>query len=64
MKKSDRDTIIWAFKTQFIDFDKQKEDIPDHVINDYINWLYYQWNMGLINLNEYRSLIKVNILEV
>lgn len=64
MKPSDRDVIIWAFKTQFIDYDKQKQDNPNHVANNYIHWLYYRWNMGLISLSEYKALVVMDVLEV
>lgn len=64
MKKSERDTIIFHFKDRFIDFEEQKEYSPYTVVNQYIHWLYCQWDMGLINLAQYKSLIKLDILKV
>lgn len=64
MKKSERDTIIFHFKDRFIDFNEQKENCPNVVVYQYIHWLYTQWDNGLINLAQYKSLIKLDILKV
>lgn len=61
MKKKDQQFIINRFKTQFVDFNKEKVLSPYMIINTYISWLYNQWRLGLITVDEYRALIKVEI---
>lgn len=54
--------IVNQYKDRYINFEKQKDSAPNHVFNDYIMWLYQQWESGLINIHEYRKLINIDIL--
>lgn len=60
--KKQLNLIVNQYVDRFIDFEKQKEMAPTHVISDYIMWLYQQWESGLINIHEYRKLICIDIL--
>lgn len=51
------------FMDQFIDWEKQKADLPDHVVYNWVHWLYRQWCMDLINLSDYRKLLAFDILK-
>jgi hypothetical protein len=63
VKKADMESIVSFFKLRFINFEQQKIDSPTHVVNDYISWLYTEWDRGLISLQEYRKLLSIDILK-
>ena len=52
------------YKDRFIDFERQKETLPDHVVYGYVYWIHQEWDIGQINLSDYRKLIKLDILKV
>ena len=60
-QRVEKDIIINGFKITFIDFKKQYEEMPYFVINQYVRWLFDRWNLGLINLTEYRELLNTDL---
>ena len=60
-QRVEKDIIINGFKITFIDFKKQYEEMPYFVINTYVRWLFDRWNLGLINLTEYRELLNTDL---
>ena len=55
---------VSSFKDRFINFTEQKETFPNHVVNDWVTWLYDRWSLGVINLADYRKLLAIDILKV
>lgn len=61
MKKSEKQHYINQFLNQYINPIKQYNDTPVMVFNNWIAWLYDQWNCGMISIREYRELIKIDL---
>jgi hypothetical protein len=63
MKKSEKKHFVNQFLNQYINPIKQYEDMPNMVFNNWITWLYDQWNCGMISIREYRVLIRIDLDE-
>ena len=64
MTKTKKQAMIVQFKDTYISFERQKETLPNHVLYSWVGWIHGKWDMGLITLKEYKSLLNINILEV
>lgn len=56
--------FVERFTDQFIDWPKQKEDTPVHVINCWVSNIHEWWLHGSISLKDYSALLRVDILKV
>lgn len=56
--------VIKRYMSTYVDYKKMKDTYPSEITTGYIEWLFKQWNSGLISLPEYRKLISINVLEV
>ena len=63
MKKSEKQFFVNMYAAKFIDPDKQYRDTPNMVFNEWIRWLYEMWEKGMIDIKEYRALIKIELNE-
>ena len=54
--------FVTKFTNQFIDWPKQKEDMPAHVVNTWVSNIHEWWLHGSINLKDYSALLRVDIL--
>ena len=61
MKKSEKQYYVDQFLQQYINPIKQYQDTPVMVFNNWITWLYQQWNNASISIREYRELIKIDL---
>ena len=65
MKMSKHNEVIIArYKSTYADYSSMEDNYPSDIKTGYIEWLFKQWNSGLISLPEYRKLITIEILEV
>lgn len=62
MKASASKVMIARYKNRFINFNEQKESDPNYVVYAWVAWIHQQWELGLITLKEYRSLLGKDIL--
>ena len=61
MTKNEKQHIVNQYLDQYINPIEQYRSTPITVFNNWICWLYEQWNCGMLNIKEYRGLIKIDL---
>lgn len=63
-KKELKQYVVNQYKSQFISFERQRESFPSHIVQSWIFYINREWENGLINYDEFRMMMNVNILKI